>query len=176
MYLTSYNDYLTGFREPCSPPLRCHTGLKTARSDLCINLWVFQGTRTLHWCGLAVQEYDVVYACQTLHCTRKRGVSDICDSLTRSRVDQHSLHLFLLVHPLLYFLPLLLSVSLLSPEQDEWSKALECYCFPVFRLIGEYVFLDLFHLVVDMSYQHLQSTPNVTEVDYFKIQDVVYAC
>ena len=28
-YLTSYSDYLTGFREPLSPPHRYHTGLKT---------------------------------------------------------------------------------------------------------------------------------------------------
>ena len=73
---------------------------------------------------------------------------------SRSRVDQRSLHQFLLAYALLYLFPLLLSVNLLSPEEDESWKALVCYCFPVFRFIGEYVFLDLFHLVVDMNYQH----------------------
>ena len=61
--------------------------------------------------------------------------------------SQHSLHQLLLVYPLLHFLLLLLSVSLLSPEEDKLSKALVCYCFPVFHHVGEYVFLDLFHLV-----------------------------
>ena len=83
------------------------------------------------------------------------------------------MHQFLLVYALLYLFLLLLSVSLLSPEEDESWKALVCYCFPVFRFIGEYGFIDLFHLVVDMNYQHLQSTPSVTEVDYSKIQDMV---
>ena len=29
VHLTSYNDFLTGFCEPLSPPYRRHTGLKT---------------------------------------------------------------------------------------------------------------------------------------------------
>ena len=53
----------------------------------------------------------------------------------------------LLVCPLLYFLLRLLFVILLLPEEDESSKALVCYCFPVFRHIGEYIFFDLFHQV-----------------------------
>ena len=28
VYLTGHSDYLTGFREPCLPPNRCHTNLK----------------------------------------------------------------------------------------------------------------------------------------------------
>ena len=58
--------------------------------------------------------------------------------------SQHSLHQLLLIYPLLYFLLFLLSVSLLSPEEDESSKAFVCYCFLVFHLIGKYIFLDLF--------------------------------
>ena len=59
----------------------------------------------------------------------------------------YSLHQPLLVCPLLYFLLLLLSVNLLSPEEDESSKARLCvrYCFPVVHHVGEYIFLDLFH-------------------------------
>ena len=34
---------------------------------------------------------------------------------------------------------------LLSPEEDELSKALMCYCFP--DKFGEHIFLDLFHFV-----------------------------
>ena len=33
--------------------------------------------------------------------------------------------------------------NLFSPEQDESSKAPVCYCFPVFRLTDEGIFLDL---------------------------------
>ena len=55
---------------------------------------------------------------------------------------------FLLVCPLLFFLLLLFSVSLLRPEEDNFlSKVLVCYCFLVFRRIGEYVSLDLFYFV-----------------------------
>ena len=62
--------------------------------------------------------------------------------------SQHFLHQLLLVYLLLYFLPLLLSVSLLlSPEEDKMSKALVHYCFPVFRRIGEYILLDLFYIL-----------------------------
>ena len=28
VYVTSYRDYLTSFREPLSPPYRCHTNYK----------------------------------------------------------------------------------------------------------------------------------------------------
>ena len=34
--------------------------------------------------------------------------------------------------------------EVLSPEEDESSKAFVCYCFLVFHLIGKYIFLDLF--------------------------------
>ena len=44
----------------------------------------------------------------------------------------------LLVYPVLFFL-LLLCVYLFSPEEDESSKELVCYCFPVFCFIGEYI-------------------------------------
>ena len=37
--------------------------------------------------------------------------------------------------------------EVLSPEYDESSKAIAYYSFPVFRLIGEYSFLDLFHSI-----------------------------
>ena len=33
MYLTGYSHYLTGFREPLSPPYICHTDLKTVQRD-----------------------------------------------------------------------------------------------------------------------------------------------
>ena len=42
----------------------------------------------------------------------------------------------ILVYLLLYFLLLFCSVSLLSPEEEESSKALVCNCFPVLRLTG----------------------------------------
>ena len=37
--------------------------------------------------------------------------------------------------------------EVLSPEEDESSKAIVYYSFPVFRLIGQYSFLDLFHSI-----------------------------
>ena len=47
-----------------------------------------------------------------------------------------------------------------SPEDDESSKAIAYYSFPVFRLIGEYSFLDLFHSI-QRSIRSLSSTfPN----------------
>ena len=61
----------------------------------------------------------------------------------------HSQHFLnqVLVYPLLYFLLLFLSVNLLSNEEDESTEVLVYYCFPVSRLIGQYMFLDLFHYI-----------------------------
>ena len=54
----------------------------------------------------------------------------------------------LFVCPLLCFLLLLLSVSLLTPEEGNFlSKALVYYCFLVFRRISEYISLELFYVV-----------------------------
>ena len=50
--------------------------------------------------------------------------------------------------------------EVLSPEDDESSKAIAYYSFPVFRLIGEYIFIDLFHSI-QRSIRSLSSTfPN----------------
>ena len=50
--------------------------------------------------------------------------------------------------------------EVLSHEEDESSKALVYYSFPVFRLIGEYSFLDVFHST-QRSIRSLSSTfPN----------------
>jgi len=49
--------------------------------------------------------------------------SFVCFDLVRIH-SQYSLHQLLHVYPLLYFLLLLLSVSLLTPEEDSLSKAL----------------------------------------------------
>ena len=50
--------------------------------------------------------------------------------------------------------------KVLSPEEDESSKALAYYSFPVFRLIGQHSFLDLFHSI-QRSIRSLSSTfPN----------------
>ena len=46
------------------------------------------------------------------------------------------------------FVLLLFSVNLHTPEEDNLSKALVYYCFPVFRRIGEYIFQDLFYVVL----------------------------
>ena len=46
------------------------------------------------------------------------------------------------------FVLLLLSVNLHTHEGDNLSKALVYYCFPVFRRIGEYIFLDLFYVLL----------------------------
>ena len=49
------------------------------------------------------------------------------------------------VCPLHCFLLLLLSVSILTPEEDNFlSKAFAYYCLLVFHRIGEYISLDLF--------------------------------
>ena len=54
----------------------------------------------------------------------------------------HFLHQLLLVYPLLYFLLLLLSVSLLTPEEDSLSKALVC-CFSLFFVVLVSLFLQI---------------------------------
>ena len=55
----------------------------------------------------------------------------------------HFLHQLLFVHPLLYFILLLLSANLLASEEDNLSKALVYYCFLIFRRIGECISVDL---------------------------------
>ena len=56
----------------------------------------------------------------------------VCECLRPSSLLLiHSLDQFLLNCPLLCFLLLLLSVSLLLPEEDDSTKALVCHCFRV---------------------------------------------
>ena len=55
----------------------------------------------------------------------------------------------LLVYLLLFFLLLLLfSIPLLTPDEDQVSKALVFFIFFMCRHIGEYISLELFCLVL----------------------------